>query len=62
MKYSFMFYNITRAVTTAFNAFRRKSGELIQNCGKYRVNIILDDKTLQYFHVPIAYQIQQNNL
>ena len=36
-----------------------KHGELILNCGKYRVNIILDDKTLQYFHVPIAYQIQQ---
>ena len=35
-----------------------KNGELIPNCGKYRVNIILDDKTLQYFHVPIAYQIQ----
>jgi len=36
-----------------------KNGELIPNFGKYRVNIILDDKTLQYFHVPIAYQIQQ---
>ena len=36
-----------------------KNGELIPNCGKYRVNIILDVKTLQYFHVPIAYQIQQ---
>ena len=23
------------------------------------MNIILDDKTLQYFHVPIAYLIQQ---
>ena len=36
-----------------------KTGELIHNCGKYRVNIMLDDKTLQYFNVPIAYQIQQ---
>jgi len=36
-----------------------KSGKLIPNCGKYGVTIILDDKTLQYFHVPIAYQIQQ---
>ena len=36
-----------------------KNGELFPNCGKYRVNIILDDKTLQYFHVPIAHQIQQ---
>ena len=36
-----------------------KNGELIPNCGKCRVNIILDHKTLQYFHVPIAYQIQQ---
>jgi len=34
-----------------------KNGGLIPNCGKYRVNIILDDKTLQHFHVPIAYQI-----
>jgi len=25
----------------------------------YHVKIILDDKTLQYCHVPIAYQIQQ---
>jgi len=32
-----------------------KNGELIPNRGKYRVNIIFDDKTLQYFHVPIAY-------
>jgi len=31
-----------------------KNGELIPNCGKYRLNIILEDKTLQYFHVPIA--------
>ena len=36
-----------------------KNGELIPNCGKYSVNFILDDKRLQYFHVPIAYQVQQ---
>ena len=36
-----------------------KNGELFPNCGKYRVNTILDVKTLQYFHAPIAYQIQQ---
>jgi len=35
----------------------KKNGEISQNCGKYRVNIIMDYKTLQYFHVPIAYQI-----
>ena len=27
--------------------------------GNYRVNIILDDKTLQYFRVSMAYQDQQ---
>ena len=36
----------------------KQNGERIPNCSKYRVNIILDDKTLQYFHVLIAYQIQ----
>ena len=36
-----------------------QNGELIPNCGNYRVNIILDDKTLQYFPVLIAYQIRQ---
>ena len=36
-----------------------KHGEPIPKCGKYRMNIILDDKTLKYFHVLIAYQIQQ---
>jgi len=34
-----------------------KNGETRQDCGKCRVNIILDDETL-HFHVPIAYQIQ----
>ena len=44
-----------------FCAFSKnsKNGELTPNCGKYRVNIILGDKTLQYLYVPIAYQIQQ---
>ena len=34
-------------------------GDISHNCGKYRVNIIMDDKTMLYFEVPIAYQIQQ---
>ena len=36
-----------------------KNGELIPKCGKFRASIILDDKTLQYVHVPIAYRIHQ---
>ena len=56
--YFLMFYAFLFVVLLKITASSKKMAKLVRR-GKYRVNIIMDDKTLQYFHVPIAYQIQQ---
>ena len=55
----FLMFNAFLFVVKLKITANSKKGEISQKCGKYRVNIIMDNKTLQCYHVPIAYQIQQ---